>query len=110
VLSFVKAAFVLLVEVVEVVAFPDRAPVKVVVVRLFVLASYNKPVSVFRGWLPVAVLLKTILLVVVVLSAVKAALVLFVAVVALVAEVAVEALPVKAPTKVDAVKAFVDAL
>jgi hypothetical protein len=27
-----------------------------------------------------------------------------------VAEVAVEALPVKAPTKVDAVKAFVDAL
>jgi hypothetical protein len=48
----------LVAEVAEVaeVALPDKAPVKVVVVRLFVLASNVKPVSVFRGWFPVAVL------------------------------------------------------
>jgi len=41
------------------VALPERAPTKVVAVTAAVLGLTETPVLVFRGWFPVAVLVKT---------------------------------------------------
>jgi hypothetical protein len=48
----------MLVLLVALVIDPLKAPVKVVAISSFVEALYVSPVSVFRGWLPVAVLEK----------------------------------------------------
>jgi len=97
-----------LVALVAVLALPERAPLNVVVVKVFVEGLKNNPVAVSIPWFPL-VLEETNVgkkLAFVLFVAVVAAFVEFVALVAVVAEVAlvaVLAFPVKAPANVVAV-------
>jgi hypothetical protein len=87
--------------VVAVVALPERAPEKVVAVRVLVDGLKVSPAVVLIGWLPVAVLLKVMKSEVLATSLVRLTLVALVAVVAV---VAVVALPERAAVIVPAEK------